>query len=233
MEEDGERGFRPTAAFKTSFSIPSKDVGRIIGKGGETIKGIQAAYPGVRVDIPKGQEPHTTVTVEGPAKAAVDGALERISAILGFKVGSTTSGAVSQAAPTVDLSAPGPIREALFFPDTSNASFEKFFTYLRSVKSSADIAVFTLSDQRIAQLLLALHKQGVRIRLISDNDTVSNQGSDVLSLARAGIATRLDGLAASGAPMRDSTKGGVSSLMHHKFAILDGKGKFGAAQCAL
>jgi hypothetical protein len=219
-----ERGFRPAAAFKTSFTMPSKDCGRIIGKGGEIIKGIIAAFK-VHVDIPKGQEPHTNVTVEGESKQAVDGALEKISSVLGYKVGTPATGAVSQAAAKVDLSTASPIREALFFPDVSNASFDKFFTVLRSTKTSLDIAVYTLSDRRIADLVLSLHKQGVNVRVISDNDTVGNQGSDVLSLAHAGVPVRLDGLPGGpgGPPLRDSTKGGASSLMHHKFAVLDGK----------
>ncbi len=218
-----ERGFRPAAAFKTSFTMPSKDVGRVIGKGGETIKGISSSFS-VRINIPKGQEPQTTVTVEGDKKESVDGALAKISSLLGYQVGAPASGAAAQAAPKVDLAA-ATIREALFFPDLSNASFERFIAVLRSAKTSLDIAVFTLSDQRIADLVLSLHKQGVKVRIVTDNDTVGNQGSDVIALARAGVPVRLDGLpgGSGGPPLRDSTKGGASSLMHHKFAILDGK----------
>jgi hypothetical protein len=221
MEEGQERSFRPAAAFRMSFSIPSKDNGRLIGKGGETIKGLSAQF-GVHIDIPKGQEPHTTVTVSGDNQKSLDGALEKISSLLGFKVGGSASAV--QAAPTIDLNAAN-IRHALFFPDLSNASFDKFFTVLRSTKVSLDVAVYTLSDQRIAELILSLHKQGVKVRIISDNDTMGSQGSDVLSLARAGVPVRLDGLqgGSGGAPLRESVKGGASSLMHHKFAVLDGK----------
>ncbi len=214
-----ERGFRPAAAYKISFKIASRDNGKLIGKGGETVKALSSAH-NVRINIPKGQEPQTEVTVEG-AKADVDVAVAKITGILGYAVAAP----VAQEAPKVDLSASGNIREALFFPDLSNAQFQRFFTFLSSATRSVDIAVFTLSDQRISDLLLAQHKKGVKIRIVSDNDTVSNVGSDVTALAKAGIAVRLDGLpgALGGPSLRDSTKGGASSLMHHKFCLLDGK----------
>jgi phosphatidylserine/phosphatidylglycerophosphate/cardiolipin synthase-like enzyme len=151
--------------------IPSKEVGKIIGKGGETIKSLQAEF-GVHINVPKGQEPSTEVIVGGPAKQNVDAALAKISNILGHSVGQAASGAVAQVAQKFDLSTSQPIREALFFPDASNVAYEKFYNYLRSATKSIDIAVYTLSDNRIEELLLLAHKAGVKIRIVSGKFTV-------------------------------------------------------------
>ena len=80
--------------------------------------------------------------------------------------------------------------------------------YLRSAKRTLDICVFTISDDYIAEVIRQKHQSGVRVRIITDDDTRSNQGSDIIELQRLGIPVKTD----------DSP-----SHMHHKFAILDGK----------
>jgi hypothetical protein len=75
-------------------------------------------------------------------------------------------GAVASTAPRVDLNAPQ-IREALFFPDKSDSAFEKFYTYLRSATKTIDIAVYTMSDNRVEQLLEDAHKAGVKVCAVS------------------------------------------------------------------
>ncbi len=63
-------------------SIPSKEVGKLIGKGGETIKQLSSSS-GTKIDIPKTEAANAEVTVGGPAKANVDNALAQISKLLG------------------------------------------------------------------------------------------------------------------------------------------------------
>ncbi len=70
----------------------------------------------------------------------------------------------------------------------------------------ADLAVFTITDDRVTRAILAAHKRGVAIRVVSDNDKANDIGSDVERLAHAGIAVRIDRT-----PVH----------MHHKFVILD------------
>jgi len=73
-------------------------------------------------------------------------------------------------------------------------------------RRSADICVFTITDDRVAHALLEAHGRGVRLRIITDNEKVVDRGSDVEDLARAGIPVRTD----------------ISEHhMHHKFAIFD------------
>ena len=218
---EGERGFKPSAAFSSKFSIPSKDNGKLIGKGGATIQELTKTF-NVKITVPKGQEPSTEVLVEAQDKKNLEAVLAKMSQLLGFAVGGGAGPSI-QAAATVDLSTSAPIREALFYP--GDASFEKFISFLRSAKRSMDVAVFTLSDQRVTEVLLAAHRSGVKIRILTDNDTVRNTGSDIEALAKAGISVRLDGVAGTpGGALRESSKAqSASALMHHKFAVLDGK----------
>ena len=78
---------------------------------------------------------------------------------------------------------------------------------LGRARKTADICVFTITDDRIASAILKTHARGVQIRIISDNDKQEDGGSDIERLARAGIALRVDE---------------TEHHMHHKFAVFDG-----------
>ena len=69
------------------------------------------------------------------------------------------------------------------------------------------VCVFTISDDDITRALLRAHKNGVRIRIITDNEKSMDMGSDIFDLEQAGIPVKTD----------HST-----SHMHHKFSIADG-----------
>jgi len=79
---------------------------------------------------------------------------------------------------------------------------------LRGARRQADLCVFTLSDDRISAEVLAAHRRGVAVRLITDGDKAFDAGSDVHALQRAGVPVAVD----------------ISPAhMHHKFALLDGR----------
>lgn len=100
----------------------------------------------------------------------------------------------------------GPVRsEAFFSPGTDCLTAIR--RCLRETRVRADICVFTLSDDRIAEEILAAHRRDVVIRLLTDNTKESDPGSDIGRLREAGIAIMVDRTAAH---------------MHHKFAIFDG-----------
>lgn len=73
-------------------------------------------------------------------------------------------------------------------------------------KTSADICVFTITDNRVSQAITECAKRGVVVRVISDNDKSGDTGSDVDNLDRQGIDVRLDR---------------SEHHMHHKFAVFD------------
>ncbi len=78
---------------------------------------------------------------------------------------------------------------------------------LANASKTADICVFTITDDRLADAVLDAHRRRVAVRIITDDAKAEDQGSDVGRLERADIATRVDR-----SPFH----------MHHKFAILDG-----------
>ena len=95
---------------------------------------------------------------------------------------------------------------AVFSP--GEACLNTIVQHFRSARRSVDFCVFTLSDDRIAQEVLAAHARGVALRFITDNDKETDSGSDVTRLRAAGVPTVVDR---------------TDAHMHHKFAIFDGQ----------
>ncbi len=79
---------------------------------------------------------------------------------------------------------------------------------LANARKTADICVFTITDDRLANAILDAHRRGVAIRIITDDAKAEDLGSDIGRFEAAGIATLVDR-----SPFH----------MHHKFAILDGE----------
>jgi mitochondrial cardiolipin hydrolase len=75
-------------------------------------------------------------------------------------------------------------------------------------RRAADLCVFTITDDRIANAILDAHRRGLHLRLLTDNDKAFDLGSDIDRLAAAGIEVRVDR---------------TPFHMHHKFAIFDGR----------
>lgn len=94
--------------------------------------------------------------------------------------------------------------EAYFSPGES--ILRKLRGLLGSARSSVDLCLFTVSDDRLTQGIIEAHQRGVTVRLITDNDKRHDEGSDIASIARAGIQVRMD-------------EG--EEHMHHKFALFD------------
>jgi cardiolipin hydrolase len=79
---------------------------------------------------------------------------------------------------------------------------------LRAARAHADICVFTISDDRISEEILAAHQRKVAVRIVTDNEKELDRGSDIDRLRRSGIPVRVDR---------------TSAHMHHKFALFDGQ----------
>jgi cardiolipin hydrolase len=79
---------------------------------------------------------------------------------------------------------------------------------LAEAAGRVDICVFTITDDRVADQILAAHRRGVAVRIISDDEKAFDEGSDIDRLRHAGVPVRVD-----------------SSVhhMHHKFALFDGR----------
>lgn len=98
-------------------------------------------------------------------------------------------------------------------PHTSEAHFSpgdncpmKIAGLLGRSRRKIDICVFTITDDRIADAIVAAEQRGVAVRIITDNDKANDRGSDVDRLKRLGIPVRFDR---------------TEYHMHHKFALFD------------
>lgn len=98
------------------------------------------------------------------------------------------------------------VQEASFSPGSE--CLQTIQRCLRHARQRIDICVFTLSDDRIAEEVLAAHRRGVAVRIVTDNDKEYDAGSDIARLRDAGIAVVVDR---------------TEAHMHHKFAIFDGE----------
>jgi polyribonucleotide nucleotidyltransferase len=165
------------------LDIPSSVHGLLIGKGGATLRDIESQSH-ASVNIPKREDPKGTyVTVEG-TKDATNKAKEMMGKVIGSPV-KVVGGSVEQitlALEKVDLNKS--VSDALFFPDTTNKNHEKFLKYLSSATKTLDICVFTITDDRVSRVIEDAHRSGVKVRLISDDECLSQIGSDIQSLAK-------------------------------------------------
>lgn len=96
-------------------------------------------------------------------------------------------------------------QESVYF-SPGEECLQAIIKHIRHAKQRIRICLFTVSDDRIAKELISKHKQGVSIKIISDNDKIHDKGSDIEELAKAGIPVRLDV---------------TENHMHHKFALFD------------
>ncbi len=96
------------------------------------------------------------------------------------------------------------VEEAYFSPDP--ACVAKILELFRTAKRTADVCVFTITDDRIAAAMVEAHRRGVEVRVISDDEKRHDPGSDI------------DGLASQGIPVRTDR---TADHMHHKYALFD------------
>jgi len=79
-------------------------------------------------------------------------------------------------------------------------------TLIEGSRKSIDVAVFTITDDRVSNALQRAHDRGVPVRILTDDDKARDKGSDVDRLARHGLAVRFDQ---------------SPHHFHHKFAVFD------------
>jgi len=90
----------------------------------------------------------------------------------------------------------------------ARTSLVQLLEILHASKTCMDICVFNITCNEIAAAIIDAHKRGVKVRIVTDKDQESNQGSDIDQLRRLHIPVRLNR---------------TDGLMHHKFCIVDGR----------
>ncbi len=116
---------------------------------------------------------------------------------------------LEQVVKTLDLASAPPrpaVASAHFSP--GEECLRKIRELCRQARRSVDICVYTISDDRLSEEIIACHRRGVAVRVISDNEKQFDEGSDVAYLRGQGVPLRIDA-----GPFH----------MHHKFALFDGQ----------
>lgn len=106
----------------------------------------------------------------------------------------------SQSANTSEILPP----ETHFAP--GEACPQRIIQLIQAARTTLDICVFTITDDRIAEAIIEAHRRGVALRIITDNEKAFDLGSDVVRLQDAGIELKVDQ---------------TPFHMHHKFALFD------------
>ncbi len=105
--------------------------------------------------------------------------------------------------------------EDLAFFSPGERCLQQIIHRFRECRHTAEVCVFTITDDRISRSILDAHRRGVRLRIISDNGKWHDLGSDIVEFQQAGIPVKLDDI-------HERTLPAQNGHMHHKFAIFDG-----------
>ncbi|AMV28555.1 Phospholipase D precursor [Gemmata sp. SH-PL17] len=103
--------------------------------------------------------------------------------------------------------------EAFFAP--GEQCLQQILHRFSQCRRTADVCVFTITDDRISRAILDAHRRKVVVRVITDNEKQHDAGSDIQKFREAGIAVKTD-------DMHGHADTGLNGHMHHKFAIFDG-----------
>jgi len=194
----------PIATVK--LDIPRTQYGVIIGKDGSHLR--ELSKTGCFITIPGKEDTKSHVEVEG-SDDSIKKAIQELEKMFDHKlkiIDSQTHEAVQR--PKLDLTS-NPITETLFFPEEhagAGSNFDRFLEILSSAKTTLDICVFTITDDRISSVIEDAHMSGVKVRIITDDETATQTGSDIDKFKKRGIPVKTDH---------------TTAHMHHKFAVLD------------
>lgn len=90
---------------------------------------------------------------------------------------------------------------------------ERLVALIDQAQQSLEVAVYDFDLQNVAEAMARAARRGVRVRMVTDTDTRENQAQPAVQRA-----FRL--VEAAGIPIIDDRR---PAIMHHKFAIIDGR----------
>lgn len=104
----------------------------------------------------------------------------------------------------------GKLCAAFFAPDHNLRAALRYL--IKNEKERISIAVFAFTDSHLARELVAAHKRGVKIELMTDPSCLRSQHQKIDMLAQAGIPIYV---------YKSEFGKGPSSIMHNKFALFE------------
>ena len=97
------------------------------------------------------------------------------------------------------------VQDSLFFPNPESEA--KLVRYLDLAKTIMLVCVFTITNNNLRDALIRAHQRKVIVQIISDDECMKQQGSDIQELRDRGIPTEVDR--------------NPDAHMHNKFFIID------------
>lgn len=97
----------------------------------------------------------------------------------------------------------------VFFSPNGGAR-QRLLQAIRDARGSIDVAVYNFTSAELAEALFKARDRGVRVRLVLDRERYEEGGATIQALRKSDLPVRAWG-----------ERG--ESLMHHKFAVFDGK----------
>jgi hypothetical protein len=97
------------------------------------------------------------------------------------------------------------VKEALFFPSETNE--QRLVQQLNTAQHSLLVCVFTITNNALRDAVIRAHDRGVQVRVISDDECMNQQGSDIYDMKAYGI------------PCKSDTD--PAAHMHNKFVVID------------
>ena len=79
---------------------------------------------------------------------------------------------------------------------------------LHHAESSVDLCVFTITDHELASQIIACHRRKLKVRIITDDEKIKDNGSEIYKLKQAGIPIKIDH---------------SHYHMHNKFGVIDNR----------
>lgn len=98
------------------------------------------------------------------------------------------------------------MHKVLFSPGTE--ILETIADLLKEAQHTLDICIFTITDDRLATDIRDCHHRGIKVRIITDDEKLYDNGSTINDLKNAGIPVKIDH---------------SHYHMHHKFGIIDSR----------
>lgn len=81
-------------------------------------------------------------------------------------------------------------QDAFFFPNMAN--IKKMQKYISMAKKSIDLCIFSFTNDDLANEIIAAHKRGVTVRIITDDEAMKGKGADTQRCSDEGIPCRTD-----------------------------------------
>lgn len=93
-------------------------------------------------------------------------------------------------------------------PDVDGVIEQELITLINQATSTLDIALYSFTDDQLGAAVIEAHQRGVKVRVFLDDGQEEARGGEYAKLVAAGVSVAVEH---------------VKGLMHHKFAVIDGR----------